>query len=180
MNTHSSDPRHPSQPAEIGLTVILAAMLTFLAWPPLLLGAILRLVLKRQGFPVLWWVLMGVVGLGGIWFIVALTGYVHALQAMTLAIQSAPQIKWSWAGAFSFVLHYLIPLWLESLPALPLCAATLELLLPKSLEERLLAQDQREQVAHERATRRARQTLQQIPMQIKGQAVIGVVIRSTK
>lgn len=178
MSSGSSEQRHQAPQTDPVIVAVVASILGLLAWPPLLLGVILRLMLKHREFPLIVWFLVGFLGLGGLWLIIAHTGYIRSFQTMTKAI--LPSTRWSWNGAVQFAIHYMTPLWLDSLLVTPLCAALLELLLPKSLEERLLAQDRDEQAKHERATKRAKRKLQRLPAHIKEQAVIGVVVKSPK
>ena len=180
MTTRSSSDQASQSPLADALLVVgVVLVVGVLAWPPILLGSIVRLVLKRRDPPppIIVWVLLGLLGLGGLWLSVAVLGYVHVFVTMTHAIQ--PSSRWSWGGAVQFALHDLTPLWLESVLITPLCAAMLELVLPKSVEQRLLTQDRDEQAREVRAATHAKRKLERLPAQVNGQAVIGVVIHST-
>lgn len=179
MTTRSSADQGSQSPlADAFLLAMVVIAVGLLAWPPILFGSIVRLVLKRRDTPIIVWFLLGLLGLGGLWLMVALLGYVHAFVTMTHALQ--PSSRWSWGGAVQFALHDLTPLWLESVLITPLCVAVLELVLPKSVEQRLLSQDREEQARDLRAATHAKRKLAHLPEQVNGQAVIGVVIRSSK
>jgi hypothetical protein len=158
------------------LALALAAAFGLLAGPAIILGAVLRLALKRVGVPQLIWLLLALFGVGGGWLMLTHAGYAHALQIMAKALP--PLSRWDWPTGLHFFLDYILPLWLRSLLVTPLCTTLWELFLPGSMEEQLLDHDREEQAVRDRATIRAKRAARRVPAQVGGQAVIGVVVKS--
>lgn len=158
------------------LVLALAAVFGLLAGPAILLGAALRLALKRLGGPRLAWFLLALLGIGGAWLMVTSAHYVLAIQLMVNAFPPLP--RWTWPAGVHFFRSYVLPLWTRSLLVTPLSTALWELFLPSNMEEHLLDQDHKERAAQNRATVRAKRAARRVPAQIAGQAVIGVVVKS--
>jgi hypothetical protein len=160
------------------LVLALAAVIGLLAGPAIILGAALRLVLKRIGGMPFVWFLMVLFGLVGFWLMVTFVGYPRVFQMMTTAF--AHLHRWNWPTGMHFFWGYVLPLWTRSLLVTPLCTALWELFLHGSVEEQLLDQERREQALLDRATMRAKRAARRVPAKVRGQAVIGVVVKSQR
>jgi len=157
------------------LVLTLAAALGLLAGPAIILGAALRLIIKRLGWTSLVWFLLALVGLGGVWLMVTLVSYLQVLQMM---MATFPHLhRWDLPTSIHFFMSYVLPLWTRSLVVTPLCTALWELFQPDSVEVQLHDQGRREQAVQDRATMQAKRAAQRVPAQVNGQAVIGVVVK---
>ncbi len=152
--------------------LMLAALL---AWPALLLGTLLRKLIKRDPARQTWyWLSLGLLAVGGLTFLVAranpyplLPALVHDLVILFLH-PGQP--------AITRLLEDALPLWERSLLLVPGLALVLELFGPKNFRASLLAQQRQQKAIQRQQSQRAARKAGKAPDQIHGQAVLGTVI----
>lgn len=174
--THEAPRQTPADTA-FPLTALLLGIALVLAWPALLLGLLIGLAGKRWQFPLLAWLGLTVLGLGGLWLLCFHTGTALALHRMIQHIP--PFTSWSHLPVLLAFLPFLSPFWLRSLLITPLFALAVHLL-PTHMEEQLLRQERERVSAQERASRRAKRRVRRVPDQLEGKAVLGSIIRSSR
>jgi hypothetical protein len=163
----SSDPLWP-------LTAFLLGVALVLAWPALFLGLLIGLAGKRWQFPLLAWLGLAVLGLGGLWLLCL---HVGIMPIFNMIIRHVPPLtSWSNLHVLSAFLPYLSPIWVRSLLVTPLFALVIHLF-PKRMEEHLLRQENDRLSRQERASRRAKRRVRHVPDQIKEKAILGTIIR---
>lgn len=153
--------------------LLLVAVL--LAWPALLSGALLRKLIKRDPTRQTWyWLGMGMLGAGGLAFLIAranpyplLPALVHDLVGLFLH---------TGLSAVKRLIEDALPLWERSLLLVPGMTLVLELFGPKNFRASLLAQQRQRKVLQRQQSRRAARKAGKAPDQIHGQAVLGALI----
>jgi heme exporter protein D len=177
MKLTSESPRQTSSDPMWPLMAFLLGVALTLAWPALFLGVLIGLAGKRWQFPPLAWLGLAALGLGGLWFLWLHVGMTLAFHVMIQHIP--PFTSWSNLHVLWAFLPYLWPLWLRSLLVTPLFALVVHLL-PKRMEERLLRQESERLSRQEQASRRAKRRVRRVPDQMKGKAILGTIIRSSR
>jgi hypothetical protein len=153
--------------------LLLVAVL--LAWPALLLGALLRKLIKRDPTRQHWyWVSLGLLGAGGLVFLVTRANPYPLLPALVhdlvgLFLHAGPI-------ALKRLVEAALPVWERSLLLMPGLTLVLELFGPKNFRATLLTQERQRKAIQIRQSQRAARKAGNAPDQIKGQAVLGALI----
>lgn len=174
MKQTSEAPRQTASDPMWPLTAFLLGVALVLAWPALFLGLLIGLAGKRWQFPLLAWLGLAVLGLGGLWLLCLHVGIMPIFNMMIRHIP--PFTSWSNGHVLLTFLPYLSPLWVRSLLVTPLFALVIHLF-PKRMEEHLLRQENERLSRQEQASRRAKRRLRRVPDQMDGKAILGTIIR---
>jgi hypothetical protein len=175
MSTRTND--QPRRDEDLWFEAIIILLAVLMVWPAMLLGVLVRLLVKwKAPAPLLYWIGTGILGGIGAWFLCTHANP-YPLLVTALSDVAPLAIHPSMETLTRFVKDAL-PLWERSLLLFPWCTLLLEFFGPKNLHARLLASERQRKVNQEKKSRRAARKAIRTPDQIHGHAILGALIEN--
>ncbi len=170
-----STENQPRQNNDKWLEMALLLVGAVVAWPALLIGAVVRLFIKqRTTNPQPYWILVVVFGVAGTLLLYA---YANPYPFLLVLFHDVLPLLLHMDGSTlrRFFLDAL-PLWERSVLAFPICTLVIELFSPKNLEQTLLAQERQRKATQLHRSKEAVKKTRKAPKQINGKGVLGALI----
>lgn len=155
--------------------IVLLLIAAVIAWPALLFGAVVRLLIKqRTTNPQPYWILASLLSVVGcLFFYIYGNPYPFLLALFHNVVPLLFHLDNTTLRGFFLEL---LPLWERSVLLFPLCTLVIELFSPKSLEQTLLAHERQRKARQVQKSKQTARKLRKAPNQINGKGVLGALI----